>query len=302
MEKTSGSSFRATPTAGGMPPAQDPAPGIHSKGKPPGELCVPDPESAKARLLPPGAREAEPARATDWKSVFKGALATMMGQGLCFGTAVGTLNHLRLKSPAYPRLNYAVAGLLPPLTGYLTAPAQAHWHKVLDYKSTQMPQESLLHDAIPSMTLLAVYRGWSAQALVPKPVPGTPAAAGVSVMLSMIGTGLAGAMCEATAQWAGGQPAPPLDDETVHLKGLGRAVALTPMGAGSMKAVHYVLRLGKVPQGRTSDVLYLALGSWILRNKVSDAIKRLQSFPAVPAPSSAPDGAEQNEPSPDNNA
>lgn len=298
MDKTSGSSFRATPAAGGTPQNQDPAPG---HDKPPGDLCVPRHDLAKVRLLPPGLQEAAPPRELDCKSVFMGGLATMTGQGLCFGTAVATLNHLRLGSKAYPRLNYAVAALLPPLTGYLTAPAQAHMYRVLDYKATQMPQASIVHDAIPSATLWAIYRGWAAQAFVPKPSPGTPGAAAVSVMLSMIGTGLAGAGAEAIAQWAGGQAAPLPDDEEVHLKGLGRAVALMPMAAGTTKAVSYVLRLGKVPNERQGDILKLALGGWIARNKITDTMKALQSSPVAPGTRPSPDGAAQNEPSPDDN-
>lgn len=298
MDKTSGSSFRATPAADGTPQNQDCASGSGAAGKPPGELCVPRPQIVKLRVLPPGAGEAEPARAMDWKSVLKGALATMTGQGLCFGTAVGTMNHLRHRSKTYPKLNYVVAGLLPPLTGYATAPMQATMYKALDYKSTQMPQESLLHDAIPSATLLAVYRGYAVLSFVPRPAPGTPAAAGVSLMLSLIGTGLAGAATEATAQWAGGQPAPHPDDEEVHHKGLGRAICLAPMGVGSMKAVSYVLRLGKVPKERQGDVLNLALWGWIWRNTVSAELKALQSSPSISTTPPTSEGAAPHEPPP----
>lgn len=294
MDKTSGSSFRATPATSGTPQNQDPANGSDATGKPPGELCVPCPEGVKLRVLPPGAGEADPARELDLTSVFKGALATMTGQGLCFGTAFATINHLRADAKASPRLKCAAGGLLPAIAGYLTAPAQRATYKLLDYESTQMPEPSMWHEAIPSFALGLVNYGylWSG-AKIPKPVPGTPAAAGVTFMLSMIGTGLAGAAAEGTAQWAGGQPAPIPDDKEVHRKGVGRAACLVPMGAANC-----ALQLGMLPANGRLLPLHMALAFWILRNPASDWLMGPPSSPTIAKMPPTPDGAAPHEPPP----
>lgn len=290
MDKTSGSSFRATPPAGGTPQTPGRVPDPDPPG---GGLCVPQSEAAKARLLPADTNGG----GLDAERIGKGAIATAFGQGTCFGTAFAFINHLRFKGKAYPKLNTGVGALLPAFTGYLTAPAQRAMFKALDYQSTQMPQDSLAHDAIPSVMLYAVNIAWARATFLPKPAAGTPAAAGVTLMLSMVGTGLAGAASEAIAQWAGGKPAPLPDDDEVHRKGVGRAVSLLPMGAANFKAWGYVQQLGKIPDDFKRRPLQIAVVGWAFRNKLMPE----PSLPAVPTTPLDPDGAAHNEPPPDHN-
>ena len=196
MDKTSSSSFRVTaPAEGPSLPAE------------PGGPCVQQPQRVKTRLLPVQAHDGT----LDAERIGKGALATAIGQGSCFGLAFALLNHLRTHGKAYPFLNAGAGAVLPALTGYLTAPAQRAMFKALDYRSTQMPQDSLAHDAIPSFVLYGVYSAYGRSTVLPKPPPGTPAAGGVTLVVSMVGTGPGGAISEVTGQGGGGEggPLPP---------------------------------------------------------------------------------------------
>lgn len=253
MDKTSSSSFRVTAPAEGPPPPAEP-------GAPPspGGPCVQQPKRVKARLLPVQASEG----ALDAERIGKGALATALGQGSCFGSAFALVNFLITKGKAYPFANGVMVAVLPPLTGYITAWAQRETGKALDYRPTQMPQDSLPYYCIPSASLYMVNISYARSKLLPKPTPGTPGAAGVTLMLSMLGTGLSGAISEVTAQWAGGKPGPLPDDAEVHRKGLGRAASLLPAGAAYARSAAYLKQQGKIPDDFKKIPFYLALAGF----------------------------------------
>lgn len=266
MERTSGSSFRAAGSASGTaspsPDSQDAAPCEADRGP-----CIQHPGKTRARLLPGEPPEPHgPGQPLDGARIVKGAVSTAIGQGSCFAFALATINHLRVKGAAHPWCNVIVGGMLPALAGYMTAPGQRAACKTMDYRPTQMPSDSLAHDAIPSFVIYGVNKAYARAAFLPKPVPGTPAAAFSTLMVSLVSTGLSGAISEATAQWAGGHSPPLPDDDEMHRKGIGRAYALLPMGPANVVAARYVAQLGKVPDHFKTRPLEIALIGWACRN------------------------------------
>lgn len=222
------------------------------------DLRCPQPQAVQARLLP-HSQEGPPPR-KDPQALAKAAVATAIGQGSCFGLAFALSNHLRLRG------NPAVAGVagfvLPSLAGYLTAPAQRALFEALDFQSTQPPRRARWHEFIPSVCIYTVNMLYANARFLPRPVPGTPGAALTTLALSMAGTAAAGVACEASAQWAGGRPAPMPDDDEIRRTAVGRALSLVPMGLANLRLVAHVTHLGRVPEALRMQPLQIGLFTW----------------------------------------
>lgn len=290
MDRITASRFRVLPPNDGAEPLAEsagttpPAP-THRAGDP---QCPAHPATTKARLLPPAAPAPSPTPPTlDAQRIGQSTLASAIGQGGCFGLCFSLLNHLRATS-RNPALN-GVAGLvLPPAFGYLTAPAQRAMFEALSFEPTQPRHRARWHEFIPSVAIYATNVTYAHLRCLPKPAPGTPAAAGVTLLLSATGTGLAGMLTEATAQWGGGKPEPLPDDDEVRRTGTGRALSLVPMGLANLRTVAYLTHANQVPSYFKMRPLQIGVVGWGFRKDVT---------PPPPRPTTA-DGV-PHDPSPD---
>ncbi len=267
--------FRLPPPPATAPPDPDapPSPDVHA----------PEANALKSRLLPPPPAGGPPA--LEGMRITQATLATAIGQGGCFGLAFALLNQLRVRgNPAV----MGVAGLvLPSLAGYLTAPAQRSLFEALDFESTQPPQRARWHEAIPSVCFYAVNLLHAQGRFLARPVPGTPGAAITTLLVSMTSTALAGAACEASAQWVGGKPTPRPDDGEVHRTGVGRALALLPMGLANLRIAAHLTQAGRVPDAFRMRPLQVGLIGWAVRKDLTPP---------------EPDGASRHEPAPTDDA
>ena len=196
----------------------------------------------------PGVAADGPGHALDMRRVGRNALVSALAQGSCFGLAFSLNNYLR--ATARPLIKQLAGFWSPVLAGFLTSPAETAVRRMTGMNPTAPPEGSsgMWHDAIPSVVLFAINKAYATSRRLPKFAPGTPAGMATTVVLSVIGTGVAGALGEAAAQKAGGRrEQSPLDTRATIERGMARAATLVPMGATNLYAARHLVNKGQLP-------------------------------------------------------
>lgn len=238
----------------------------------------------------------DPDRGLDAQRVGKNAMVCAMAQGGCFGTAFALNNYLR--ATAHPFIKQLAGFLSPILAGFLTSPAETLVRRQTGMNPTALPQgtSSWWHDAIPSVVLFSINKAYATSRRLPKFAPGTPAGMATTMVLSVVGTGIAGALGEAAAQQAGGRQAQnALDTRATIERGLARAATLVPMGGANLYAARHLVTKGQLPPNLGLKPLGIGVVGWTGRNKLASWFShRLPktapppSLPAAPARSDPP--------------
>lgn len=238
----------ANDTADGPAPAREPAPEAGP---------VQDPQALARSILPAahrflthladgldpqgdvaqGLRPATPADRDGRERlarVGRSALASAIAQGGCFGTAFALSNYAR--AAGNPVVKIAAAHL-PLVAALATGWAEQAVRGALRAPATRPPQSSLAFDAIASGALMAVNGSYLLSGTLPRYAPTTVAGVCVTVGLSMLATGLAGASAEATAQH--------LRDRDPHAPPTGAAPEPARTGTGRMLSLVAAIEVGK---------------------------------------------------------
>lgn len=244
--------------------------------------------------MPPGRPDPGAPSRFDKRRIGQNAMVSAISQGSCFGLAFALNNYLRLKAP--PMIKRLSAILSPLLAGFLTSPAEKLTRDKVGMQPTRASSLTLLHDAIPSGVLYAVNAAYVHSRKLPKFAPTTPAGAATTLLLSIGGTGLAGALSEAAAQASGGQPMAPLTRPEVVSRGLRRALCLTPMSRANLTSANHVILEGRVPPELALAPLKAGTFGWIFRNRPkppalttpSPVVAQGSSLPSPPSGGGSP--------------
>lgn len=247
------------------------------------DMAQPGAEEALAlreRICPPDNRED---LALDAERIGKNAMISALAQGGCFGLAFSLNNYLRVNGN--PVIKQLSGFLSPVLGGFLTSPAETFVRDQVGMQPTALPngKPAWWHDAIPSVVLLAINKAYAKSKRLPKFGPATPSGMVTTALLSVVGTGLAGALGEAAAQGAGGhQPQRPLDTRATLERGIARATTLVPMGAVNLYAARHLVHKGQMPPNLGLKPLGVGVAGWAGRNKLGAWVSSRFVKPAQP--------------------
>ncbi len=261
----------------------------------PASTGQPDAREAQALhgRIGPGVAADGPGHALDMRRVGRNALVSALAQGSCFGLAFSLNNYLR--ATARPLIKQLAGFWSPVLAGFLTSPAETAVRRMTGMNPTAPPEGSsgMWHDAIPSVVLFAINKAYATSRRLPKFAPGTPAGMATTVVLSVIGTGVAGALGEAAAQKAGGRrEQSPLDTRATIERGMARAATLVPMGATNLYAARHLVNKGQLPPNLGLKPLGVGVVGWAGRNKLGGWIsQRLGRTPATQPNATPPTAA-----------
>lgn len=251
-----------------------------------------DAQSVRERIGP-DTRDSDPAGTLDLSRVGRNAMVSAIAQGGSFGLAFSLNNYLRVT--AHPIIKQLAGFLSPIVAGFLTSPAETAVRKVTGMNATALPEgsSSWWHDAIPSVVLFSINKAYAKSRRLPKFAPNTPAGMGTTLLLSVVGTGLAGALGEASAQKAGGhREQSPLDTRATIERGMARAVTLVPMGAANFYAARHLVNKGQLPPNLGLKPLGVGVTGWAGRNKLGGWF----SSRPVKSPLSTPQNVNQGTP------
>lgn len=258
-------------------------------------LQQPDAEEARTIrdcICPPPRDES---RSLDTRRIGQNALISALAQGGCFGLAFSLNNYLRIN--ARPLIKQLSGFFSPIVGGFSTSVAEGVVRDKVGMQPTALPsgQSTWWHDAIPSFVLLTINKAYAKSRCLPKFGPATPAGMATTALLSIVGTGLAGALGEATAQGAGGQQAQPRPDtKAIVERGVTRAATLVPMGAVNLYAARHLIANGQMPPNLGLKPLGVGVAGWAGRNKLGAWFSsRFRAQPLTAQPSSPQPSAAQ---------
>lgn len=224
----------------------------------------------------------------DLHRIGQNALVSSIAQGGSFGLAFSLNNYLRAN--AHPFIKQLAGFLSPILAGFLTSPAETAVRHQTGMQPTALPQgaSSGWHDAIPSVVLFSINKAYAKSRRLPKFAPGTPAGMATTMLLSVVGTGLAGALGEAAAQRTGGRgEQSPLDTRATIERGMARAATLVPMGGANLYAARHLVQKGQLPPNLGLKPLGIGVVGWAGRNKLGTWFSnRFAKF--TPSPQTSP--------------
>jgi len=259
------------------------------------------PDAGEAQALQqrigPDSTGLDPDRPLDLQRVGRNAMVSAIAQGGCFGLAFALNNYLR--AAAGPVVKQLSGFFSPIVAGFLTSPAETAVREKTAMHATALPEGSstLWHDAIPSVVLFSINKAY-AKSRLPKFPPGSRAGMATTMVLSVAGTGLAGALGEGAAQTAGGRVTQrPLDTRATIERGLARGATLVPMGAANCYAARHLVRKGQLPPNLGLKPLGIGVVGWAGRNKAGNILSNRLAKVSRPG-SPPPNPVSQNLPSP----
>lgn len=264
---------------------------VASMQMPPASTAQPDAWQAQAihDRVGPCVPASRPDRVLDGGRIGRNAMVSALAQGSCFGLAFSLNNYLR--ATARPFIKQLAGFLSPILAGGLTSPAETAVRRMTGMNPTALPEgtSGVWHDAIPSVVLFAINKAYAKSCRLPKFAPGTPAGMATTVLLSVVGTGVAGALSEASAQVAGGRrEQSPLDTRATIERGMARATTLVPMGAANLYAARHLVNKGQLPPNLGLKPLGVGVVGWAGRNKLGGWISQRLGRTSTPQSTSTP--------------